>query len=84
MRIFSLIQTKEIMYDLKNKIDFAVFPSLQGGPHNHAVAGVGVALKQVKIDVVLYIQYMYMYLAYITHRPVLVIRVSHVLKTFVS
>ena len=37
------------MYDLKEKIDFAVFPSLQGGPHNHAIAGVGVALKQVQI-----------------------------------
>ncbi|KAK3732878.1 hypothetical protein QZH41_018669, partial [Actinostola sp. cb2023] len=37
---------KPIMYDLDKKIDFAVFPSLQGGPHNHAIAGVGVALKQ--------------------------------------
>jgi glycine hydroxymethyltransferase len=46
--IFSFIHTKEIMYDLKEKIDFAVFPSLQGGPHNHAIAGVGVALKQVQ------------------------------------
>lgn len=35
------------MYDFQSKIDFAVFPSLQGGPHNHAIAGVGVALKQV-------------------------------------
>ncbi|XP_031559133.1 serine hydroxymethyltransferase, mitochondrial-like [Actinia tenebrosa] len=37
---------KPIMYDFDKKIDFAVFPSLQGGPHNHAIAGVGVALKQ--------------------------------------
>ncbi|XP_028395978.1 serine hydroxymethyltransferase, mitochondrial-like [Dendronephthya gigantea] len=37
---------KKIMYNFKEKIDFAVFPSLQGGPHNHAIAGVGVALKQ--------------------------------------
>jgi glycine hydroxymethyltransferase len=36
------------MYDFDKKIDFAVFPSLQGGPHNHAIAGVGVALKQVE------------------------------------
>ena len=37
----------DIMYDFDKNIDFAVFPSLQGGPHNHAIAGVGVALKQV-------------------------------------
>lgn len=38
---------KEIKYDFQQKIDFAVFPSLQGGPHNHAIASVAVALKQV-------------------------------------
>ena len=38
------------MYDFDKNIDFAVFPSLQGGPHNHAIAGVGVALKQVTVD----------------------------------
>lgn len=38
---------KEIMYDLEDKVNFSVFPSLQGGPHNHAIAGVAVALKQV-------------------------------------
>ena len=37
----------EIMYNFDKNIDFAVFPSLQGGPHNHSIAGVGVALKQV-------------------------------------
>uniref|UniRef100_A0A4W3K212 glycine hydroxymethyltransferase n=1 Tax=Callorhinchus milii TaxID=7868 RepID=A0A4W3K212_CALMI len=26
---------KEIMFDLEDRINFAVFPSLQGGPHNH-------------------------------------------------
>ncbi|MEQ2201039.1 hypothetical protein XENOCAPTIV_006671, partial [Xenoophorus captivus] len=40
---------KEIMYDLEDKVNFAVFPSLQGGPHNHAIAGVAVALKQVSL-----------------------------------
>lgn len=38
---------REVMYDLQDKVNFAVFPSLQGGPHNHAIAGVAVALKQV-------------------------------------
>ncbi|XP_071825884.1 serine hydroxymethyltransferase, mitochondrial-like [Apostichopus japonicus] len=37
---------KDVMYDLEKKIDGAVFPALQGGPHNHAIAGVAVALKQ--------------------------------------
>lgn len=40
----------DIMYDFDKNIDFAVFPSLQGGPHNHAIAGVGVALKQVTVN----------------------------------
>lgn len=38
---------KETLYDLEDRINFAVFPSLQGGPHNHAIAAVAVALKQV-------------------------------------
>jgi len=37
-----------IMYDLEQKINQAVFPALQGGPHNHAIAGVAVALKQAQ------------------------------------
>ncbi|XP_029892644.1 serine hydroxymethyltransferase, mitochondrial [Aquila chrysaetos chrysaetos] len=37
---------KETLYDLEDRINFAVFPSLQGGPHNHAIAAVAVALKQ--------------------------------------
>merc|ERR1712216_389066 len=35
-----------IMYDLEDKINGAVFPGLQGGPHNHTIAGLAVALKQ--------------------------------------
>lgn len=38
---------REIMYDLEDRVNFSVFPSLQGGPHNHGIAGVAVALKQV-------------------------------------
>jgi len=37
---------KDIPYDLEAKVNTAVFPSLQGGPHNHAIAGVAVALRQ--------------------------------------
>lgn len=36
------------MYDLEDKINQAVFPGLQGGPHNHAIAGIATAMKQVK------------------------------------
>lgn len=41
---------REVAYDLQDKVNFAVFPSLQGGPHNHAIAGVAIALKQVHIS----------------------------------
>ncbi|XP_072917056.1 serine hydroxymethyltransferase, cytosolic [Hemitrygon akajei] len=37
---------KEMMYNLEGPLNQAVFPGLQGGPHNHAIAGVAVALKQ--------------------------------------
>jgi len=35
----------ETKYDLENRINMAVFPGLQGGPHNHAVGGIAVAMK---------------------------------------
>lgn len=38
---------KEVLYDFETKINNAVFPGLQGGPHDHQVAAVAVALKQV-------------------------------------
>lgn len=34
-------------YDFEEKINFAVFPSLQGGPHNNHIAALAVAFKQV-------------------------------------
>ncbi|XP_030069171.1 serine hydroxymethyltransferase, cytosolic isoform X2 [Microcaecilia unicolor] len=37
---------KEILYNIESLINQAVFPGLQGGPHNHAIAGIAVALKQ--------------------------------------
>lgn len=40
---------KEIMYDYDKTVNAAVFPSLQGGPHQHQIAGVAIALKQVAI-----------------------------------
>jgi len=37
---------KAVMYNLGDRIDNAVFPALQGGPHNNNIAAVAVALKQ--------------------------------------
>ncbi|KAJ2903124.1 Serine hydroxymethyltransferase cytosolic [Zalerion maritima] len=37
---------KETMYDLENPINFSVFPGHQGGPHNHTITALAVALKQ--------------------------------------
>ncbi|RWS29926.1 glycine/serine hydroxymethyltransferase-like protein [Leptotrombidium deliense] len=34
-------------YDYEEKIKQAVFPGLQGGPHNNAIAGIATAMKQV-------------------------------------
>jgi len=34
-------------YDYEEAINFAVFPSLQGGPHNHQIAGLCTQLKEV-------------------------------------
>eukprot|EP00794_Sanderia_malayensis_P008740 gene8740-9674_t len=36
----------KIFYDFESKINQAVFPGLQGGPHNNNIAGVAVALQQ--------------------------------------
>eukprot|EP00252_Welwitschia_mirabilis_P012847 TRINITY_DN28381_c0_g5_i2.p1 TRINITY_DN28381_c0_g5~~TRINITY_DN28381_c0_g5_i2.p1 ORF type:complete len:665 (-),score=93.21 TRINITY_DN28381_c0_g5_i2:7-2001(-) len=33
-------------YDFEEKVNFAVFPSLQGGPHNNHIAALAVAFKQ--------------------------------------
>merc|ERR1712232_885410 len=37
-----------VMYDYEDKINFAVFPGLQGGPHNHTITALAVALKQAQ------------------------------------
>ena len=43
-------QGKEIqtMYDLEGPINFSVFPGHQGGPHNHTITALAVALKQAQ------------------------------------
>ena len=37
---------KETLYDLEGPINFSVFPGHQGGPHNHTICALAVALKQ--------------------------------------
>lgn len=37
---------KETMYDMEGPINSAVFPGLQGGPHNHTISALAVALQQ--------------------------------------
>jgi len=37
----------EELYQLEDAVNFAVFPSLQGGPHENVIAGIAVALKEV-------------------------------------
>lgn len=37
----------EILYDLENPINQSVFPGHQGGPHNHTITALAVALHQV-------------------------------------
>jgi len=36
--------------NLKEKIDFSVFPGTQGGPHNNIIAGIATQLKEVATD----------------------------------
>jgi glycine hydroxymethyltransferase len=37
----------EMMPDIKERIDMAVFPGLQGGPHNHQIGGLAAQLLEV-------------------------------------
>lgn len=37
---------REVAYDLEEKINFSVFPGHQGGPHNHTITALAVALRQ--------------------------------------
>lgn len=38
-----------VLYDLEDKINWAVFPALQGGPHQHQIAALNVALKEASL-----------------------------------
>ena len=38
-------EAENAVYDFEDRINFAVFPALQGGPHNHQIAALAVALK---------------------------------------
>lgn len=44
---FVLNHGDESTYDFEEKINFALYPSLQGGPHNNHIAALAIALKQV-------------------------------------
>ena len=63
MRLQILTSNLKVMYDIGDKINLAVFPGLQviihlklvnilsqGGPHNHAIAGIAVAMKQANSE----------------------------------
>lgn len=39
-----------VNYDYETRINQAVFPALQGGPHNNNIAGVAIALHQANTD----------------------------------
>ena len=38
-------EPESAVYDFEDRINFSVFPALQGGPHNHQIAALAVALK---------------------------------------
>ncbi|XP_004527405.1 serine hydroxymethyltransferase, cytosolic isoform X2 [Ceratitis capitata] len=38
----------KVLYDLEDRINAAVFPGLQGGPHNNTIAGIATAFKQAQ------------------------------------
>ncbi|XP_065158237.1 serine hydroxymethyltransferase isoform X1 [Atheta coriaria] len=39
---------EKVMYDLESRINQAVFPGLQGGPHNNTIAAIATTMKQAK------------------------------------
>lgn len=43
-------KSEDLKYDLESRINFAVFPSIQGGPHENTIAAIAVALKEAMTD----------------------------------
>eukprot|EP01134_Creolimax_fragrantissima_P002645 CFRG2645T1 len=43
---FRKAKSGERLADLESRINFSVFPSTQGGPHNNTIGGIAVAMKQ--------------------------------------
>jgi glycine hydroxymethyltransferase len=39
-----------VAYDLEKRVNFAVFPTMQGGPHENQIGAIAVALKEVMAD----------------------------------
>lgn len=37
---------KQVMWDIEDRVNQAVFPSCQGGPHNHTISGISTCLLQ--------------------------------------
>lgn len=48
--IFYRIEKEGKNAGLKEKINFAVFPTMQGGPHNHQIAAIATQLKEVATE----------------------------------
>lgn len=46
-----------IMYEIEDRINFSVFPGLQGGPHNHTIGAIATCLKQVDSPDFIYYQH---------------------------
>jgi len=42
------VKGKPVIYDLEDRINHGVFPGHQGGPHNHTITALAVALKQAQ------------------------------------
>lgn len=40
----------QMEYDLESKINAAVFPALQGGPHMNTIAGIATALLEARLN----------------------------------